>query len=88
MTNEWVVEVNWLDRRNGKVGRTLRRMGGAPHVAIRAAVNQVWFDCDRKQRNDIRRGGLTITCKLAAPLQEAPQEVRETVDRAIAARPA
>jgi len=42
-----------VDRRNGKVGRTLRRMGGL-RMWRSAAVNQVWFDCDRKQRNDIR----------------------------------
>jgi hypothetical protein len=85
--SEWVIGVNWLDRRSGKVGRTLRRKGGAPHVAIRAAVNQVWFDCNRKQRNDIRRDGLTITCRLVAPLQEAPAEVYKMLDRAIAGRP-
>ncbi len=86
--SEWVVGVNWLDRRTGKIGRTLRRMGGAPHVAIRGAVEQVWADLPRKSRNDIKRDGLTITCRLAAPLQDAPPEVRRELDRLIAGSPA
>jgi hypothetical protein len=84
MAKEWIVGVTWTDRKLGPgVGTSKRQKAGSPHVAIYRAVRAILGDLNRKQRNDARRG-LTVTCRAAAPLQEAPQAVKRMVDDLIA----
>jgi hypothetical protein len=61
----YYVSVGYTDRRIGPGvhSRGDRVEAGTPHLAIYRYLRSVWEKANRKQRNDMRRGGLKIECR-------------------------
>lgn len=55
------IRLTFTDRRQGpSTGRSIRAEAASMPGAVSKATREFWRSLDRKQRNDVRRGGLKV----------------------------